>query len=303
MNGLPKSHQPGDASESRYNGEAAASQMRDRLATPHRPGDFLTMLIPMGRLPPWLATQTRDGLATPHHPGDLRKADANREAVALAWLPNEGLSCKSMTAMVTPLQALVPDDFVEVKYAIKRRGFSSIRQVNDNSHSHPSPGLQHNPGLFQEDGGWLTVHIIAEEKMLLRDKMLDALSDEKDKFQKVRVGVYPQAPTRTREGQAPPTRHDNITVSTFVDSVVTGIGKRRCGDGGEQEKDKHIRPRSMIDKNRLELLENERHSIERTLLLLLLRGRLLVQLLHLMGRLGDGSRLCVVRPRAVEARV
>jgi hypothetical protein len=53
----------------------------------------------------------------------------------------------------------------------------------------------------------------------------------------------------------------------------------------------------MIDKNRLELLENERHSIERTLLLLLLRGRLLVQLLHLMGRLGYGSRLCVVRPR------
>jgi hypothetical protein len=98
----------------------------------------------------------------------------------------------------------------------------------------------------------LTVHIIVEEKMLLRDKMLDALSDEKkDKFQKVRVGVYPQAPTQTREGQAPPTRfelghvcavaetrpplcrHDNITVGTSADSVVTGIGKRRCGDGGE----------------------------------------------------------------------
>jgi hypothetical protein len=116
MNGLPKSHQPGDASESRYNGEATASQMRDRLATPHRPGDFLTMLIPMGRLPPWLATQTRDGLATPHHPGDLRKADANREAVALAWLPNEGLSCKSMTAMVTPLQALVVPCKLESNY-------------------------------------------------------------------------------------------------------------------------------------------------------------------------------------------
>jgi hypothetical protein len=74
-----------------------------------------------------------------------------------------------------------------------------------------------------------------------------------------------------------------------------------------RKKTRHIRPRSMIDKNRLELLENERHSIERTLLLfkllLLLRGRLLVQLLYLMGRLWDGSRLCVVRPRAVEARV
>jgi hypothetical protein len=54
--------------------------------------------------------------------------------------------------------------------------------------------------------------------MLLRDKMLDALSDEKDKFQKVRVGVYPQAPTRTREGQAPPTRFELGRVCAVVET-------------------------------------------------------------------------------------
>ncbi|KAF8482745.1 hypothetical protein DFH94DRAFT_843819 [Russula ochroleuca] len=162
------------------------------------------------------------------------------------YLVDRGKIMKDQTQlnMLSPTQ----DD------AAEDPGFSSIRQVNHNLHSHLPPGLQHDPGLLQENGGWLTVHIIAEEKKSLRckDKTLNALSDEKkDKYQKVRAGVYPQGPTQTREGQVPstrfklgricavaetpppPRRHDNITVSAIVDSVVTGRGRRRCRNGGK----------------------------------------------------------------------
>lgn len=48
-----------------------------------------------------------------------------------------------------------------------------------------------------------------------------------------------------------------------------------------------------VDKNGLELPQSERHSIDGTSLLL--RGRLIVRLLHLVGRQGDNHRLCVAR--------
>jgi hypothetical protein len=87
-------------------------------------------------------------------------------------------------------------------------------------------------------------HCGGEKSLRCKDNTLDGLSDERDKYQKVRAGVYPQGPTQTRRASAThrvqtwarlrscgnTTLHTDTTTSPLAPSSTPSLQEEGGGD-------------------------------------------------------------------------